>query len=686
MSAATPTLALNLWDTHGGKNINLRIEDLNEKLWRDIPPQFQDLLEMAAYVYCCDQTAIRGQHEVDSFGGHWKRRFHFHVPVRVPELWNSAGAKKLLVETLEFLSDDFYDFSFYPAKDAPQVQQLFDFDRDAGPVGQMEQVMMFSGGLDSLAGAIEEICTNKHRVLLVNHRSTPKFSLKHQELQRLLAAKAGANVPSHMHVRISKDSTLGKEYTQRARSFLFAALGATVAMMVRVKRLRFYENGIVSLNLPVCAQVVGGRATRTTHPKVLDGLQKLLTLVANEPFAVENPFVWTTKGDVVKKIVQADCGPMIAYSRSCAHTWDTSNTHTHCGVCSQCIDRRFGMVAAKAEQFDPLDQYKIDIFTEARPKDEDKIMGAAYLERANQVGKLRNATQMVEKYPEVIRVLRHLGGSVNGAAERVFDLYRRHAGEVNEAVDALMDRHKTAIRERTLPGECLLRTVFESGAVTSLPAKPVVPPNGEHEGPDGEKPRYLLRKGAGIWRVVFDGKEGEIEHGRGIDLVAYLLFNPPQGGIHGTRLGAAVFGHAVVEEANMGSDSDPARRKILKEAEECRDILNDPTASETTRDEAVAKLEELAKVLNVTRSDSQGNAEKQVRAIRRAIERLIEKLREAKDRQNNPHQALRAFGEHLHKHLWVPSSRFSGTRHSRVSTETAGQFTYERPPDINWEE
>ena len=86
LSAAAPKLALNLWETHGGKNINLRIEDLNEKLWRDIPPQFQDFLELAAYVYCCDQTTVRGQYKVESFGGNWKRRFHLHVPVRVPEL------------------------------------------------------------------------------------------------------------------------------------------------------------------------------------------------------------------------------------------------------------------------------------------------------------------------------------------------------------------------------------------------------------------------------------------------------------------------------------------------------------------------------------------------------------------------------------------------------------------------
>ena len=39
--------------------------------------------------------------------------------------------------------------------------------------------------------------------------------------------------------------------------------------MLGLNRVHFYENGIISLNLPVCAQVVGGRATRTTHPRVM---------------------------------------------------------------------------------------------------------------------------------------------------------------------------------------------------------------------------------------------------------------------------------------------------------------------------------------------------------------------------------------------------------------------------------
>lgn len=49
--------------------------------------------------------------------------------------------------------------------------------------------------------------------------------------------------------------------------------------MLNLKSVRFYENGVISLNLPVCAQVVGGRATRTTHPRVMRGFQDIVSLV-----------------------------------------------------------------------------------------------------------------------------------------------------------------------------------------------------------------------------------------------------------------------------------------------------------------------------------------------------------------------------------------------------------------------
>jgi hypothetical protein len=227
---------------------------------------------------------------------------------------------------------------------------------------------------------------------------------------------------------------------------------------------------VVSLNLPVCAQVVGGRATRTTHPRVLAGFQNLLSLLAGEMFTVENPFLWKTKGEVVKIIVAAECGPLILPSRSCAHTWETTNERTHCGVCSQCIDRRFGIIAAQAEEFDPVTQYRLDVFTESLPKDEDKIMGAAYLEKVIQCENLKDVPQFISDNPEVMRVLRYIEGTRAGVAGRIIDLHKRHAKEVTEGFKTMMGRNLDGVIKGTLPPDCLLRISYETGSPLTMPA------------------------------------------------------------------------------------------------------------------------------------------------------------------------------------------------------------------------
>ena len=355
-------------------------------------------------------------------------------------------------------------------------------------------------------------------MVLVTHKATPKLNTRHKTLHDLLAQKAGDNAPHHISVRVHKKKPMNREYTQRSRSFLFVSIGATIAKMLGLNSVRFYENGVISLNLPVCAQVVGGRATRTTHPKVMKGFQDIMTLVAEDPFTVENPYIWKTKAEVVEQIVRLGCSDLIRHSMTCTHTWEMTNQHTHCGLCSQCIDRRFAVIAAKADQYDPIEHYKADVFTQSRNKDDDKIMSASYLERANQVGALENVGQFLAKYAEVNRVLRFLDGSTAQAAQRVFDLYKRHAGEVNAAIDEMVRRHATAIRERTMPGDALLRTVHESASVISVPAVSL----------KEKQPENFFRKRGAVWEFRFQGGSTLLLQGvdKGAEYINLLLAHP----------------------------------------------------------------------------------------------------------------------------------------------------------------
>ncbi len=196
-----------------------------------------------------------------------------------------------------------------------------------------------------------------------------------------------------------------------------------------------------------------------------------------------------------------------------------------------------------------------------------------------------------------------------------------------------------------------------------------------------EWPRYLLRKCYKAWRLVFNGMEAVLKDSRGMALVAYLLLNPAPGGIHGVNLAARATGHSVVQEGSLEDQGQRAEAEMKRVAKECLEVIHDPTAAEGEKMEAQTRLDALAETRKSLRRRTASNAEKVVRSVRRAIERLITGLRTAR----GPAQAaLRAFGEHLHQHLWIPSARYGGSRRDRLATGTAGQFTYEPPPGVQW--
>jgi 7-cyano-7-deazaguanine synthase in queuosine biosynthesis len=637
-------LHLRLWGNDGPDKITLRIEDIHKKMCKDVPDIFQDMLEIATYVYSADQAIPRCADDVDSFGNGWRRYLHFIIPVRNPDFWNGREIQQALCSTLGFLSDDNYYFRFTKLLEVQAFQGFLELNDDGRLFGYPEQVVMFSGGLDSLAGAIDEVLNEKRRIVLVTHKSTQKLNKRIWRLEKMIADKAGENTPLHIGVRVNKNKGLNYEYTQRSRSFLYVSIGATIARMLNLKSVRFYENGVISLNLPVCAQVVGGRATRTTHPRVIRGFQEIISLVAGEMFTIENPYIWKTKAEVVEVITKAGCQDMIAASTSCTHTWEMTNDHTHCGTCSQCIDRRFAVIAAKADQYDPVEGYKTDIFTQSRSKDEDKIMAAAYLERANQVRDQDDITQFIARFSEVSRVFRYLDGNPGSVAQKVYDLYKRHAKDVCDALDTMVGRNITAIRQRTLPGDCLLRTVYESGSVISMSAVPI-----EIKQPDN----YFRRRG-GVWAARFNGNAEVLVTGvdKGAEYINFLLARPNKPtSVYEIVCGFAINscstvlnsdeideGFQVTQGVPLGDTGFIADRKaveqyretaheLLREIEEAR-AANDTAATQRLEDEMTQIIAAINEAVGLGGNLRKSNDKrKNIRdAFRNAVNRAINYL------------------------------------------------------------
>lgn len=505
------------------RKVKLKIGEIRRSLFKEIPERFHDLLEIATYVYCADQELIRGQKNAETFGSYWRRHFHFVIPVRDTAFWQSPEIINHLEQTLGFLSDDRYEFEFVAQTEKPPLLQYYLDINDKGAMfGNPEQIVMFSGGLDSLGGAVDEIINQQRRIVLVNHRSTEKLDKRYRTLESTLESKASDSCkPTHIRVTINKRKEMDKEYTQRSRSFLYVTIGATIAEMLGFDSVRFYENGVISLNLPVCAQVVGGKATRTTHPRVIRGFQTLLSKVADKTYTVENPFIYKTKGEVVELIGKSGCEDLIGLSLSCTHTREITLENPHCGTCSQCIDRRFAVIAAGMEQAEPEKQYKINIFTQCRNSKreaEDKIMFASYLERANQAENVRDCIEFLEIFPETARALNYLDGDPWQAAERIFSLYKRHANEVNSVTQKMMNKHFPEVRQRALPSNCMLRIIYESHLPISVSAKPAT---------QKDLPDNVFRRKGDVWQVRFNsGKDFILLPTKGAEYLCTLLAKP----------------------------------------------------------------------------------------------------------------------------------------------------------------
>jgi hypothetical protein len=423
-----------------------------------IPDPFADLLEIAAYVYCADQAIPRGGQGVLNFGMKWRRKLQFAIPVRVPELWRSAEMMKALTECLDFVSDDSIEFHFAKLRKAQPVEQYFEFG-DGQPVKGIEEVILFSGGLDSLGGAVKESILDGRKVALVSHRSTPKVVAWQTELLNRLNSRASRKArPYFVPVRVNKhfDSA---DMNQRCRSFLYASLAGTVAHRLGLRRIRFYENGIVSFNLPPSGQSIGARASRTTHPKTLDGFQKILSIVADRDFTIESPYIWKTKADVLEDIKAASLTELLKISRSCSHVRESTKQHTHCGTCSQCIDRRLASVSAGLAEEDPAEMYAKNIFVDSIDSTEDRTMAESF------VSQMRDFMKGTEEgffgsHGEIYSGLEYLKGEIEENAHNAYELHQRNAKQRQKAFKWAFRKYGDQITSGDLPANSVLRMVL----------------------------------------------------------------------------------------------------------------------------------------------------------------------------------------------------------------------------------
>ncbi len=368
-----------------------------------------DLLLIASSVFAADRATQRGERE----------DIARHVKLSIPIV--NIGKLLPLVPHIEgmlrTLSNDSWELEFRQIAGKPEVEEQM-------PLMRQGKTLLFSGGLDSLAAAIE---FGSEGLTLVSHKT---HNTRTDKTQRDLAGvlQNTSDLPPFLQFFVSSrdggptDLKHAVENTQRTRSFLFLTLGALVARRVGNEEIVYLaENGQMAIHLPLTTARIGAFSTHTAHPDFLTKMSDFLKLVLNVPFTVTNPYVHKTKAEVVKVIVERFPNTLFV-ANSCWMNARLPKGVTHCGECIPCYIRR---IAIEAHLTDSTaynrDVWREDIF--ALSEDDNGRRNIVDLtEFMMSVLRLDN-TEMMTEWPSLYSP--HLD------APEVIAMYRRFAQEAS---------------------------------------------------------------------------------------------------------------------------------------------------------------------------------------------------------------------------------------------------------------
>lgn len=393
-----------------------------------------DLMVLAAHVHAADTRIARS---MDSQDG-WTREIRLVVPVRDPRRWATAGP--IFERLLGFLTGDRWTLGFRsrPRRFAdlastPQATLL---------PPRFDHLALFSGGLDSLIGAIDTLASGK-TPLFISHAGEGATSDAQNMLQTALAnaypGRDFARLRLWMAFAQGLVANSGGEDTTRGRSFLFFALGVMAGTgLGRAFTLQCPENGLIAINVPLDSIRLGALSTRTTHPFYIARWNQAMAALGITG-RIENPYWDKTKGEMVASCRDpALLRQVAATSLSCSSPtkgrWQGLGVQ-HCGYCLPCLIRRGSLATGFAPAPDPT-IYTLDNLT-ARPLNTRESEGV-------QIRSFQLAIDRLRRRPSLAQLLIHKPGPLTDESSArqtaLAEVYRRGMEEVGSILNGVRTR------------------------------------------------------------------------------------------------------------------------------------------------------------------------------------------------------------------------------------------------------
>lgn len=300
-----------------------------------------DLLILAELVFAADTRLSRSTESEDG----WTRQIKLVVPVSDVSLW--APATPLLTRMLNFLTGDLWSFEFADRPDTlatiiPQRPNVYT------PIN-FSKAQLFSGGLDSLIGAIDNLESDTVPLFISHAGDGATSTAQDKCFDKLCTAYSNISIERlrlWMNIDTSSFSEIPTENTTRGRSFLFFAIGIFACTGFDSQfSLEAPENGLIALNVPLDSLRLGALSTHTTHNFYMRCWNELLHTLSISG-TINNPYWNKTKGEMVNECQNAQLlQDIVPDSISCSSPtkgrWvKGGNGNEHCGYCLPCIIRR----------------------------------------------------------------------------------------------------------------------------------------------------------------------------------------------------------------------------------------------------------------------------------------------------------------------------------------------------------
>ncbi len=517
-SAEIPVdLAAQSWDVRKPINmnnstnasLNLHAQGFAAKVLTAVRNRAADLIRIASYAYAADQEVSRGG-ETDVYGRKWRRQLVLCAPVAEPDFWTDASVISGLEDVLQFLTGDTWEFHFSRTPRRP-VQISYPVD-EPELLGRPDAIVLFSGGADSLCLAVDSIGIQGRRPLLISHTPAPHISARQRSLADHLRCRFPEWFFPHVNFSIHRMKSEAADNSQRSRGFLYACLGAVVASELSVSDVFLGDNGVISLNLPINGQFVGALASRATHPKFQYLFNRFVANVFSCPVKVTNPLWVRTRPETLEVLNSTNCGDLLQETTSCSRARGRPQSSPHCGYCSQCVDRRFGSIAAGLAEHDLGERYGVDIFTDPLDQGEQRTIAESYVRFARNVLQT-SEDEMFDAYPQLFDALCPGDPSQAETAQQLVSLLKRHSVSVHQTLTGMIRRHSSELAAGTVAETSLLRL-----AVGSAPR--IVSPS--------DQVGNCIRRAGDTWSATYTGRTIQVKHGKGIAYIAYLLTHPNQ--------------------------------------------------------------------------------------------------------------------------------------------------------------